>query len=102
MKTLPDTEPQYEFRLNPMSSARSRAGAPGEMIPCFKLPANDSEDTEILFVFRNGVASFEETIHEDKNLNPSSTLGWFCESSHHVATFVISKLILIQLLADRC
>jgi hypothetical protein len=48
------------------------------MIPCFKLPANDSEDTEILFVFRNGVASFEETIHEDKNLNPSSTLGWFC------------------------
>jgi hypothetical protein len=95
MKTLPDMMPQYEFRLNPMSGARSRAGAPGEMIPCCRLPASDTEDGDILFVFRNGVVSFEEPTNEDKNLKPSGTLGCFCESPYHVATFVTSKLTVL-------
>jgi hypothetical protein len=101
METSPDMTPQYEFRLNPMSGARSRAGAPGEMIPCCRLPASDTEDGDILFVFRNGVVSFEESTNEDKNLKQSGTLGCFCESPYHVATFVTSKLTVLQFLADR-
>lgn len=85
MKNTPDMTPQYEFRLNPMSSARSRAGAPGEMIPYHRLPINDKVD-DILFMFRNGVASFETHNNENKNLVPSGCKGWFCESHSSIAT----------------
>lgn len=54
---MPDMSPQYEYRLVPMSSARSRAGAPGEMIELYKLPANDKAH-DVMFLFLNGVASF--------------------------------------------
>ncbi|GAB7323778.1 hypothetical protein MBLNU13_g07234t1 [Cladosporium sp. NU13] len=73
---MPDMSPQYEFRLVPMSSARSRAGAPGEMIEWYKLPANDKAQ-DVIFVFLNGVASFVDFKEEDKNLKPEGTQGWF-------------------------
>lgn len=101
MKTTPDMTPQYEFRLNPMSGARSRAGAPGEMIPYYRLPINETEYSDILFVFRDGVLSFEEMRNEDKNLKPSGTKGWFCESPCAVSPhFVTTELTLLQSLAD--
>lgn len=68
-----------------MSSARSRAGAPGEMIPYHRLPINDKVD-DILFILRDGVASFEAHNSEDKNLLPSGCKAWFCESHNSVAT----------------
>lgn len=76
---MPDMSPQYEYRLVPMSSARSRAGAPGEMIEMYKLPANDKEH-DVMFLFLNGVPSFVDFNNEDKNLKPEGTKGWFCES----------------------
>lgn len=78
MATTPDMPPQYEYRLIPMSSARSRAGAPGEMIEWHKLPADD-EGHEILFSYLNGVTSFVDFNNEDKNLKPEGTIGWFRE-----------------------
>lgn len=61
-----------------MSSARSRAGAPGEMIELYKLPANDKAH-DVMFLFLNGVASFVDFKGEDKNLKPEGTKGWFCK-----------------------
>lgn len=61
-----------------MSSARSRAGAPGEMIEGHKLPADD-EGHEIMFSYLNGVTSFVDFTNEDKTLKPDGTIGWFCE-----------------------
>ncbi len=75
---MPDMSPEYEFRLVSMSSARSRAGSPGEMIECYKLPAND-EAHDVMFLFLNGVASFVDFTNEDKNLKPEGTRGWFRE-----------------------
>ena len=61
-----------------MSSARSRAGAPGEMIEWYKLPAND-EAHDVMFLFLNGVPSFVDFSNEDKSLKPEGTKGWFRE-----------------------
>ena len=61
-----------------MSSARSREGAPGEMIEWYKLPANEKAH-DVIFVFLNGVASFVDFKEEDKNLKPEGTQGWFCK-----------------------
>jgi hypothetical protein len=78
MNNMPDMSPQYEFRLIPMSSARSRAGAPGEMIERHKLPVDD-QGHEVLFLFLHGVPSFVDFDNEDKSLKPEGTKGWFCE-----------------------
>jgi hypothetical protein len=88
MATMFDTSPQYEYRLIPMSSARSRAGAPGEMIDWYKLPADD-EGHEIMFSYLNGVTSFVDFTNEDKTLKPEGTIGWFCES--HSSGFATSR-----------
>jgi len=61
-----------------MSSARSRAGAPGEMIERCRLPIDDKE-YDAMFVFHNGVASFVDFRNEDKKLKPAGTQGWFCK-----------------------
>jgi hypothetical protein len=82
---MPDMSPQYEYRLIPMSSARSRAGAPGEMIEWHKLPVNDVEQ-DVLFLFDKGVPSFVDFDKEDKSLKPDGTKGWFCELSGAFAT----------------
>ena len=82
---MPDMSPQYEYRLMPMSSARSRAGAPGEMIERCRLPVDDKE-YDALFVFNNGVASFVDFKQEDKSLKPAGTQGWFCKFPSIFAT----------------
>jgi hypothetical protein len=80
-----EMKPEYEFRLNPMSSARSKAGGPDVMIPCYRMPINEKH-YDIPFVFHNDVASFEQMTNGDKNLKPSGTLGWFCQSLSSIAT----------------
>lgn len=85
MDDLVQILPEYEYRLTPMSSARSRAGAPGEMIERCKLPVDDKE-YDALFVFHNGVASFVDFKQEDKNLMPPGAQGWFCKLSSGLAT----------------
>jgi hypothetical protein len=77
--------PEYEYRLTPMSSARSRAGAPGEMIEPCRLSVDDKE-YDTLFVFLNGVASFVDFKQEDKTLMPPGAQGWFCKLSSDFAT----------------
>ena len=77
--------PEYEYRLTPMSSARSRAGAPGEMIEPCRIPADDKE-YDTLFLFLNGVASFVDFKQEDKTLMPPGAQGWFCKLSSDFAT----------------
>lgn len=77
--------PEYEYHLTPMSSARSRAGAPGEMIERCRLPVDDKE-YDSLFVFLNGVASFVDFKQEDKKLMPPGAQGWFCKLSSIFAT----------------
>ena len=81
---MSDMSPQYEFRLVSMSSARSRAGTPGEMIESYKLPAND-EAHDVMFLFLNGVSSFVDFTNEDKNLKPEGTRGWFRELDSSVS-----------------
>jgi hypothetical protein len=85
MNIMPDMSPQYEWRLVPMSSARSQAGAPGEMIESCKLPVDDKE-YDYVFVFLNGVASFVDFKQEDKSLMPPGAQGWFCKLSSSFAT----------------
>ena len=93
-------DPQYEFRLDPMSIARSRAGAPGEMFPSYSLPINDNP-YDVLFIFRDGVPSFESMNNEDKSLKPNGTKAWLCAFTICVATsHVIQTLTPIQSLAD--
>lgn len=96
MTTTLNMATQYEFRLDPMSSARSRAGAPGEMFPSYSLPIND-DPFDVLFVFRNGVPSFEPMNNEDKSLKPSGTKGWFCAFAIRVATSIELGCKLIRL-----
>jgi len=99
MNNMPNMSPQYEYRLIPMSSARSRAGAPGEMIDSYKLPVEDKVH-EILFLFINGIPSFVDFDNEDKNLKPDGTRGWFCELSSFRHMTRKAKLTMRQSLTD--
>lgn len=72
-----DAPYQYQYRLIAMAGSSSRVGAPGKL-DSIDLPINEKEQ-DTLFIYRNGIASFEPMESEDKNLKPPGTKAWICE-----------------------
>lgn len=87
--------PQYEFRLSPMSNARSRAGAPGEIHSTHNLPI-DGDTHHILFIFRDGIPSFKPSNSVSQHPMPDGTKGRFGAFAIHVATSIEDKLTWVQ------